>query len=182
MSNHESNAEERLFEEYSQRLIQLASQNIHPSLLRRFDGEDVVQSVFRTLFRRIEADKLHIEGSQQLWKLLVKLTLCKTRSHARKHTAQKRDAIGDQSLTLSSPVMDGQPLPEDALALREELDLVLAHLPNRAAEIVSMRLEGRNRSEIAKELNLSRQTIHRILRLTQQRLEQRFDTFSRKNK
>jgi len=78
--------------------------------------------------------------------------------------------------------MDGQPLPEDALALREELDLVLAHLPSRAAEIVSMRLEGRNRSEIAKELNLSRQTIHRILRLTQQRLEQRFDTFSRKNK
>jgi predicted DNA-binding protein YlxM (UPF0122 family) len=41
-----------------------------------------------------------------------------------------------------------------------------------------MRLEGRNRSEIADRLNLSRQTIHRILKLVQERLEARFELFS----
>jgi len=44
-----------------------------------------------------------------------------------------------------------------------------------------MRLEGRNRSEIAEELNLSRQSIHRILKLVQERLTQRFERISSPN-
>ena len=38
--------------------------------------------------------------------------------------------------------------------------------------------QGRNRSEIAKELNLSRQLIHRILKLVQDRLTHRFERIS----
>ena len=59
--------------------------------------------------------------------------------------------------------------------LWEELDIVLNGLPDTAAKIISMRLEGGGRTEIARELNLSRQTIHRILKLVQQRLAKRFD-------
>ncbi|MCA9136113.1 MAG: sigma-70 family RNA polymerase sigma factor [Planctomycetales bacterium] len=177
----ESNAVKKLFDEYSRRLIHLAGNNIHPALLKRFDGEDVVQSVFRTFFRRQEQGKFHIEHSQQLWQLLVTLTLCKTRSHARRHLADKRNAATDQAMTDENQMLDRQPSPEDALALWEEIDAVLAGLPTRTAEIISMRLEGRNRSEIAQQLNLSRQTIHRILKLVQERLEQRFEEFSRVN-
>ena len=37
-----------------------------------------------------------------------------------------------------------------------------------------------HRTEIAKQLNLSRQSIHRILGLVEERLEKRFDTLSGK--
>jgi RNA polymerase sigma-70 factor (ECF subfamily) len=173
LQNGESAAERMLFDDYSQRLFQLASRNIHPALLKRFDGEDVVQSVFRTFFRQHGEGKFHIEHSEQLWQLLVALTLRKTRSHARKHTAEKRDATADQAITHDHQLLDLQPSPEDAIALWEEIDVALDGLPARTVEIVSMRLEGKNYSEISRELNLSRQTIHRLLNLIQERLEQR---------
>jgi RNA polymerase sigma-70 factor (ECF subfamily) len=171
-------AVQRLFDAYSRRLVNLAGKNIHPALLKRFDGEDVVQSVFRTFFRRHEAGGFQIEHSQQLWQLLVTLTLRKTRSHARKHTAARRDAQADRAITDEHPMLDREPVPEDALALWEEIDLVIDGLPPKTGEIIAMRLEGRNKSEIAASLELSRQTIHRILKLIQERLEQRFAVFS----
>ena len=83
--------------------------------------------------------KLQIEGSQQLWKLLVTLTVRKTQSQARRHTAEKRDAGADEQLEPDLEGFDRQPLAEDAgTALWEELDLVLDGLPDRATEIVAM--------------------------------------------
>ena len=174
----ESGAAKQLFDDYSRKLIKLAGDHIHPMLLKRFDGEDVVQSVFRSFFRRQEAGKFNIEHSQQLWQLLVTLTLCKTRTHARRHTFERRDAKVDHALADDGLILDRQPSSEDALALWEEIDLVLEGLPDRAGEIISMRLEGKTRTEIASELHLSRQSIHRIMKLIQQRLERRFDQFS----
>jgi RNA polymerase sigma-70 factor (ECF subfamily) len=174
----DSDAATKLFDEYSRKLVRLAGNNIHPTLLKRFDGEDVVQSVFRTFFRRHEEGKFRIEHSQQLWKLLVTLTLCKARSLARRHTAERRNAQADRTVSTDHPLFDRQPSPEDALALWEEIDVVLDGLPDRAGEILSMRLEGKSKTEIAAELNLSRQTIHRVLALVQQRLQQRFELLS----
>lgn len=174
----DADAVQKLFNDYSERLVDLAGRNIHPALLKRFDGEDVVQSVFRTFFRRQEAGRFQIEHSQQLWRLLVTLTLCKTRSHARKHTADRRDAQADQPLSDQQKLFDREPSQEDALALWEEIDLVIDGLPEKTGEIIAMRLEGCHKSEIADNLGVSRQTVHRILNLIQERLEQRFTLFS----
>ena len=174
----DDSAMQKLFERYSQRLVRLAGYNIHPALVKRFDGEDVVQSVFRTFFRRQDAGQLQIEHSQQLWRLLVTITLCKTRSHARRHTAEKRNAQAEQLQGSQFDFLDREPAPEEALALWEEIDFVLQGLPARTGEILSARLEGKNKSEIATELNLSRQTVHRILNLLEERLDQRFQGFS----
>lgn len=168
----------KFFDQYSLKLVRLAGKNIHPALLKRFDGEDVVQSVFRTFFRRHRDGEFQIEHSQQLWQLLVTLTLCKTRSHARKHTALRRNVQADHVIANDQQLIDRQPAVDDALAMWEEIDVMLDGLPLRAGEIVSMRLEGKNKSEIASELNLSRQSIHRILKLVQERLERRFAQFS----
>lgn len=174
----DSKACTELFNNYSERLVELASRNIHPHLIKRFDGEDVVQSVFRTFFRRRDEGTLNICHSQQLWKLLVAITVCKTRSHARRHTADKRNALLDQNAQLEPKFVDTQPTPEDALSLWEEIDHAIQGLPPRTGEIISGRLEGKSQSEIAAELDLSRQTIHRILKLVEQRLAERFEHFS----
>lgn len=129
---------------------------------------------------------MNIEHSQQLWQLLVTLTLCKTRSQARRHTAEQRDANADLALSDENQILAQQPSSLEALARWEEISVVLDGLPERTAEIISMRLEGRTRSEIAGRLDLSRQSIHRILNLVQERLEKRFERYfslnSRKSK
>ncbi|MCS7470528.1 sigma-70 family RNA polymerase sigma factor [Stieleria sp. ICT_E10.1] len=174
----ETDAVRKLFDDYSRRLVCLAGKNIHPALLKRFDGEDIVQSVFRTFFRRHGAGGFQIEHSQQLWQLLATLTLCKTRSHARKHTADCRDAQAEHAISEDLTILAREPSAEDALALWEEIDLVIEGLPPKTGEIIALRLEGRTKTEIAGQLSVSRQTIHRILNLVLERLEHRFALFS----
>ena len=113
---------QRLFEAYSTRLVHLAAKHIHPRLLKRFDGEDVVQSVFRTFFRRHSESQISIRHSEHLWKLLVRLTILKTRSLARRHTAECRNAMASEVDLETVETLSREPVAEDALALWEEVD------------------------------------------------------------
>ena len=165
----------QLFDRYSKQLVRLANENIHPALEKRFDGEDIVQSVMRTFFRRQKEGRLQIEREQQLWQLLVTITICKTRSAARRHTADKRNVYTEQQLPNLSDFQNREASPEDSIALWEEIGVALQGLPEPASEILAARLEGKNQTEIANEMNLTRQTIHRILKLVERRLSSRFD-------
>lgn len=171
----ESQAIRKVFDIYSARLVRLASRNIHPALARRFDGEDVVQSVFRTFFRRLQNGELRIKQSAELWRLLVTITLRKTRSKARRHTAACRNVAHEERLPDDAEIIDSHVGSDDLFALWEEIDTVLAGLPDRASQIVALRLEGKGHSEIAQELDLTRQTIYRILKLVEERLMERLD-------
>jgi len=178
LESGDDDAMQKLFERYSQALARVASHNIHPALIKRFDGEDVVQSVFRTFFRRQDAGNLSIAHTEQLWKLLVTITLCKTRNQARKHTADKRDVRSEQESAAHEFFPRHQPAPEDALMFWEEVDWLLQGLPDRVGEILSARLEGKTKTEIADQLEVSRQTVHRTLNLLQDRLNDRMERLS----
>ncbi|MCA9217811.1 MAG: hypothetical protein KDB27_32300, partial [Planctomycetales bacterium] len=49
----ENDAATELYERYARRLIQFASKQTSTKYASRFDPEDVIQSVFRTFFRRV---------------------------------------------------------------------------------------------------------------------------------
>src|SRR5438132_1596809 len=68
-------AAEHVFARYAGQLVRVAEQHISRRLAGRVDGEDVVQSVFRTFFRRAEAGQFRIDSSVQLWQLLVRITV-----------------------------------------------------------------------------------------------------------
>ena len=68
---------------YAQRLSRLAEQFIARGLGGRIEGDDVVQSVFRTFFRRCAGGEFQIDSSAQLWQLLVKITMTKARAQGR---------------------------------------------------------------------------------------------------
>src|SRR5262245_20437761 len=80
-------AAQAVFNHYSERLVRLAEKHLSRRLAGRVDGEDVVQSVFRTFFRRGGEGEFQLEGSAQLWQLLVRITVLKARAKARHHTA-----------------------------------------------------------------------------------------------
>jgi RNA polymerase sigma-70 factor (ECF subfamily) len=157
---------------YGRRLVVLAERRLSPQVARRLDGEDVVQSVFRTFFRRCACGEFKIDASEQLWRLLVAITLRKAQARARQHLAGKRRVGaeapgGDQAL---AGVADPEPGPEDAVLLIDQIEALLHGLPDWYARLLDLRLQGHSAAEIAPQLNVSRQTVYRGLALLGQRL------------
>jgi RNA polymerase sigma-70 factor (ECF subfamily) len=160
-----------VFDRYSARLVRLADQHLSRKLAGRVDGEDVVQSVFRTFFRRGNEGEFRIDGSAQLWQLLVKITILKARAKARHHTAAMRDAAAEQADGFAAfDPASCEPGPDDAVALVEQVEVLLHNLPPLYGQLLGLRLQGRNVTEVADELKVSRQTVHRALNLLQDRL------------
>ena len=57
----------------------LASSQTSPTFASRFDPEDVVQSVFRTFFRRASQGLYDVPPGEELWQLLLVIALNKIR-------------------------------------------------------------------------------------------------------
>ena len=68
-------AAEAIHRRYAQRLCALVEPRIGDQLRRRVDAEDIVQSVFRTFFRRVGDGQFHIDHTSSLWHLLVGIGL-----------------------------------------------------------------------------------------------------------
>src|SRR5690349_8375175 len=66
-----------LFERFAKRLIGLAQLRLGPLARGKIDAEDVVQSVFKSFFRRQAEGLLDPESWGGLWALLTTITLRK---------------------------------------------------------------------------------------------------------
>jgi RNA polymerase sigma-70 factor (ECF subfamily) len=159
-----------VFDHYSDRLVRLADRHLSRQLAGRVDGEDVVQSVFRTFFRPGTAGEFRLDSSGQLWQLLVKITVLKARAKARYHTADRRDAGAERAPADGFNPAAPEPGPEEAAILVDQIDALFRGLPPVYAQVLGLRLQGRTVTDAADELNLSRQTVHRALNLLQERL------------
>jgi RNA polymerase sigma-70 factor, ECF subfamily len=160
-----------VFDRYADRLVRLAAKHLNQKLAGRVDSEDVAQSVFRTFFRRCAGGEFRIDGSDQLWQLLVRITVLKARAKARFHTADKRDAGAERAVEpgLFDP-SDREPGPAEAAEFLDQVDALLAGLPELYGQLLGLRLQGRTVTDTADELGVSRQTVHRALNLLQDRL------------
>jgi RNA polymerase sigma-70 factor (ECF subfamily) len=165
-------AAEEIFARYAERLTSLAEQHLSRKLAARLDSADVVQSVFRTFFRRSAAGEFRIDSSAELWRLLVQITLRKARAYGRQHTAGARDvgAEAPRGEALLIEAITREPGPAEAAALVDQIEELLRGLPSLYCDLLQLRLEGYSISDAAERLGVSRRTVHRGLRLLQQRL------------
>lgn len=168
----EKQAAEKIFVRYAQQLCRLAEQRLSHRLAGRVDGDDVVQSVFRTFFRRSAAGEFRIASADQLWALLVQITLRKAQAQGRRHTADRRNVeLEVPAENLSAPEMLArEPAPEEATALVDQIDVLLRGLPDLHCHVLDLRLQGHDVAAIAAQLKVSRQTVYRALHVLQQRL------------
>ena len=165
-------AAEEIFARYAQRLTSLAEQQLSRKLAARFDGADVVQSVFRTFFRRSARGEFRIDSSGELWRLLVQITLQKARAYGRHHTAGVRDVAAEApgGAAFLIEAVAHEPGPEEAAALVDQIQELLRGLPDLYYDLLRLRLEGHSVSDTAARLGVSRRTVHRGLHLLRQRL------------
>jgi len=77
LRNRDNHAAAEVFHRYRCRLIGLARQNLDGRLQRKLGPEDVVQSVFRTVFRRLADGEFELGDWDSLWSLLTCVTVRK---------------------------------------------------------------------------------------------------------
>ena len=160
----EGDAATEIYLRYAQRLRALASNKTPPALSPRFDADDVVQSVFRTLFRRVTEGMYDVPPGDELWQLLLVIALNKIRGLAIHHRAQKRDAGRTHSIVAAMsrpPAIDDQ---TSIQVLAWVIDDVLDGLPESNRQIVRLRIQGHRAVDIADRTERSQRTVERVLR------------------
>ncbi len=161
-----------LFDRYVARLTALVRARLSRRLARRVDAEDIVLSAFRSFFVAAGDGRVAAPDSDDLWPLLVVLTLRKLARQAERHQSQRqtirRETEADFQLLAAA--ISGDPAPEQAVVLEEELDQILGRLPKGDRDIVSLRLQGRTPSGIAAELGCTDRTVRRAMERVRQEI------------
>lgn len=168
MRGGDESAAALVFAKYAEQLARLAEQHLSRRVARRVDGADVVQSVFRSFFQRVERGAFQINSSAQLWKLLVRITLMKAAAVGRWHTTGKRDVrLEDSDSLLLDAATAGGPNADDARNLDEAIGRALEVLPVNQREqyrhLLELKLAGYSNSEVADQLKIARRTVERML-------------------
>ncbi len=161
-------AAREVFDRYVQRLLGLAKRRIGARMNSRVDPEDVVQSVFRTFFTRMKADQFEITAEDDLFKLLVRITVHKTLRQIAHHKAAKRDPSaetgqGSDASEMLMQAMDAEPTPETVVTFMDQLEHFLKQLPDQDRQILEMRLQGFSTEEIAEKLGSYDRKIRRVI-------------------
>ncbi len=159
----DNDAARSLYMRYASRLLSLANRKTSADLATRVDPEDIVQSVFRTFFRRASAGQYEVPEGEELWKLLLVIALNKVRAQGNFHRAGRRDIGRTQALP-----EDTRPLEHEDQRLAEQIlqmsiDEIAAQLPESSRQIIRLRIEGNSIQEIAESTCRSKRTIERVL-------------------
>ena len=77
----------QIVQEQTAALVAVARRQIGAKLGRRVDPEDIVQSVYRSFFGRVQRGEYELGNGTDLWKLLVTMVLNKVRRQAKFHRA-----------------------------------------------------------------------------------------------
>jgi RNA polymerase sigma-70 factor (ECF subfamily) len=163
-------AADRLYARYVSRLRALARAKLSADLAGRVDPDDIVQSVFRRFFQHAARDDYDAPAGEDLWDLLLVITLNRVRSEQAYQRAAKRDV---RRTVNPGRQADGEwEDPLAAVADRDEsaadaLRLVIAEamekLPADHQRAVELRMEGYEVADIARTLARSKRTVERLL-------------------
>jgi RNA polymerase sigma-70 factor (ECF subfamily) len=135
-----------------------------PDLARRIDADDIVQSVFRTFFRRAALGQYEVPAGGDLWKLLLVMALNKIRSVATHHRSARRD-IGRTSGDDAAGVAVADHDDNAAVAtLRMTIEELLCDLPESHRAIIELRIDGHEVADIARKVARSKRSVERALR------------------
>lgn len=155
-------AAERLFARYGDRLHEVAERKLGRDLLQRVDADDIVQSIFRTFFRRAINGDYQVPEGEELWKLLLVIGLNKVKGQAARHRAQRRDVSRSSESDFQlgfCPTTDESGFHLLKMAVGE----LVGTLPQSHGQIVRLRIEGYEVREIADTTERSRRTVERVL-------------------
>jgi RNA polymerase sigma factor (sigma-70 family) len=165
-----------IWQRYFRELLSLARRNLDRRVRHRADEEDVLQSMFRSFCARQGRGDFHLADRNDLWRLLVTITLRKARNTAKAQRRERRDVEREQAaqndagcdsscMTWELAQMDAAgPSPVEAAMLNEALERRLESLADpELRQIALWRLEGYSNREIAELLDCTERSVERKL-------------------
>ena len=178
----DQSAATEMFERYVSRLCALARSRLSQRMRRRVEPEDIVQSVYRSFFRKA-GDEFTLEEEGDLWRLLAAITINKVRGQVEFHTAKKRGIDVEQSIKTEHGVIQvapeaiaDEPEPDDAAVMIEELSSVLVDLDETRRSIIELSMQNQSVEQIAETVQRSERTIRRTIQQFRDELESRLLT------
>jgi DNA-directed RNA polymerase specialized sigma24 family protein len=165
-------AAQQLFARYSRRLLGLARAKLRGKNLRVADEEDVVNTALAGFFLGAERGQYTLlHDRDDLWHLLVKITIRKARRLVEEQERQRRLPGGVQPGTLPVDVPVEQvaapkPPPDLEVLANEATEHLLSRLGNAQLRAIAVwKWEGYSHEEIASMLGCCSRTIARKLAL-----------------
>ena len=163
-------AAQRLWEGYFQKLVGLARQKLRGRPAAAADEEDVALSAFESFCRAAADNRFpQLHDRQDLWQILVLLTVRKTNHLIQHERAQKRGSGSVRHLSdleaAGREVSGGEPTPEFAAQFAEEYRRRLEGLSADLRQVALAKMEGYSNVEIAARLHVVERTVERRLEL-----------------
>jgi RNA polymerase sigma-70 factor, ECF subfamily len=167
----DQDAARQLYQRYAHRLRGLARSRRAPDLAGRVDDDDIIQSVFGSFFRGVIRGAYDVPAGEELWNLLLVITLNKIRAKGVFHRAAKRNVrqtTGDVHFHdyVDALESDSQACTLLQISVREALD----RLPPEHKRVIELRMEGYEVTEIAGIIGRAKRSVERNLQEGRQRL------------
>lgn len=166
-------ASTELYLRYVKRLHALATSQSSPDLARRVDPEDIVQSVFRTFFRRASLGHYTVPDGEEIWKLLLVIALNKVRATGAFHRAAKRDVRRTSGGEAFERAIESSPGGDEAAlnTLRMVVEELLREQNESHRRMIELRIDGHEVGEIAEAVCRSKRSVERVLQDFRRRLD-----------
>jgi RNA polymerase sigma-70 factor (ECF subfamily) len=165
-----------LCERFAHRLLALARSRLDRLLRPKVDAEDVLQSVYRSFFRRQAAGDYQLESWDSLWGLLTVITLRKCGHRVRYFRSACRNVRREVDLpqdgAVEHDVVSRDPTPSEAARLAETLEQVMAELTEREQTMLALSLQGESVAAIGDRVGRTERTVQRVLERVRRRLEE----------
>jgi RNA polymerase sigma-70 factor (ECF subfamily) len=161
----QDDAATQLYLRYAQRLRALAVRRTADDLKSRVDPEDIVQSVFRTFFRRVSRGEYSVPEGEELWKLFLVIALNKVRTVGAYHHAAMRDTRQTgQGADFDHALHGNSGHDEEALnTLRMTIEEMLEGLTPEQRQVISLRIDGYDVAAIAQKTGRAKRSVERLL-------------------
>jgi RNA polymerase sigma factor (sigma-70 family) len=161
---------------YFQELLALARNHLSARIRCRVDEEDVLQSMYQSFCVRQRRGDFDLANRDELWTVLVRITLSKARNAANRHRQGRRDvrrksrkgaaegSRGAATGAILDEIGSDGPTPAEAALLNEALERRFKMLSDPVLrQIAQWKLEGYTNTEIATELRCTQRTVERKL-------------------
>jgi DNA-directed RNA polymerase specialized sigma24 family protein len=173
-------AAQKLWERYFQRLVGLARKRLQGMPRRAADEEDIALSAFASFCRGAEEGRFpQLHDRDNLWRLLVTITVRKVNQFAAREGCQKRGggAVLDEAALAGladgrseepalEQLIDREPTPEFAAQVAEECLRLLSLLPEAELQSAAQwKMEGYTNEEIAGKLGCALRSVERKLKV-----------------
>lgn len=185
LKNGRGEAANELWERYAGRVTDVARKKLFNIPKRVADEEDVTASVFRSVFRGVQAGRLAtMDDWDDIWFVLLAITHQKVVNHIRRETAGKRGGQGRENGTAEGAdhqynveqLIANEPTPELVVMLDDEHQRLMESLrDDDLRQVATYRFEGYSVEEIALKMNRVIRTIERKLQNIREQWSEELD-------